>query len=229
MTMGKRIANAAKALDHAKPYPLDKAAQLVKETATAKFDETIELHVRLGIDPKQSDQTLRGTVALPFGTGKALRVAVIAKVEKAKEAVAAGADLVGENDLVESIQQGKMDFDVLVATPDVMKDIAKLGKVLGPRGLMPNPKSGTVTFDVAKAVKELKAGRVEYKNDDYGIIHVGIGKKSFEPQQLAANARVVLQQIVRTKPAAAKGIYLRSVTLSSTMGPGVCVDPTEKF
>lgn len=227
--MGKRYDAAAKTVDRTKLHSLADAAAAVKQAATAKFDETIELHVRLGIDPKQSDQQIRGTVALPHGTGKTRRVAVIAKGEKAKEAQAAGADLVGGDDLVETISKGQFDFDVLVASPDVMKDIAKLGKVLGPRGLMPNPKSGTVTFDIGKAVRELKAGRVEFKNDDYGIIHLAVGKRSFEADKVAANARAVLQTLSRMKPAAAKGTYIRSITLSSTMGPGVHVDPNEKL
>lgn len=227
--MGKRHTQALKDVDRNKTYSLDQAAELAKKTATAKFDETIELHVRLGIDPKQSDQQVRGTVGLPHGSGAKRRVAVITKGEKAKEAREAGADLVGDKDLIETIQKGTFDFDVLVASPDVMKDLARLGKILGPRGLMPNPKSGTVTFDIGKAVRELKAGRVEFKNDDYGIIHVGVGKKSFEPAQIAANARAVLQQLLRQKPAASKGTYLRSVSLSSTMGPGIRVSPTEKF
>jgi large subunit ribosomal protein L1 len=227
--MGKRLENLLKNLDRSKPYPLAKAVEIVKQNATAKFDETIELHIRLGIDPKQSDQLVRGTVALPFGTGKTRKVAVITKGDKAKEAQDAGADVVGGDDLIAVIQGGTMDFDILVATPDVMKDLARLGKVLGPRGLMPNPKSGTVTFDIAKAVKELKAGRVEYKNDDFGILHVGIGKRSFEPAQIVANAKAVLQQVVKAKPSASKGTYLRSVSLCSTMGPGISVDTSEKF
>jgi large subunit ribosomal protein L1 len=227
--MGKRLESAVKEVEKDKIYSLTEAADLAKKTATAKFDESIELHVRLGIDPRQSDQQIRGTVALPHGTGKSRRVAVIAKGEKQKDAEAAGADLVGHMDLVETIQGGKFDFDVLVATPDVMKDIAKLGRVLGPRGLMPNPKSGTVTFDVKKAVGELKAGRVEFKNDDYGILHIGIGKKSFEPAKIEDNARAVMQTVLKMKPAAAKGTYLRSVALSSTMGPGIKVNPNEKF
>ncbi|MFA5141189.1 MAG: 50S ribosomal protein L1 [Elusimicrobiota bacterium] len=227
--MGKRLTEALKNVDRAKLYSLKDAAPVVKNASTAKFDETIELHIRLGIDPKQSDQQVRGTVALPHGTGKSCRVAVIAKGDKVKEAETAGADLFGSTELVEVIQGGKMDFDVLVATPDVMKDIARLGKLLGPRGLMPNPKSGTVTMDVTKAVHELKAGRVEYKNDEYGIVHVGVGKKSFDADKIVANARAVLQQISRAKPSSSKGSYIRSVTLSSTMGPGVKVDPSEKF
>ncbi len=227
--MGKRFNNTVKDVDTEKIYSLADASELVKKTATAKFDESIELHLRLGIDSRQSDQQIRGTVALPHGTGKNRRVAVIAKGEKAKDAEQAGADLVGHADLVETIQKGKFDFDVLVATPDVMKDIAKLGRVLGPRGLMPNPKSGTVTFDVKKAVNELKAGRVEFKNDDYGILHVGIGKKSFEPSKIAENAKALLSTVVKMKPSSSKGVYVRSVVLSATMGPGIKVNPNEKF
>lgn len=227
--MGKRLEAAKKDMDLSKTHTLEEAAALVKKSATAKFDETVELHIRLGIDPKQSDQQIRGTVALPHGTGKTRRVAVVTKGEKAKEAESAGADLVGGNDLVETIAGGKLDFDVLVATPDVMKDISKLGKLLGPRGLMPNPKSGTVTFEVGKAVRELKAGRVEFKNDDYGIVHLAVGKRSFEAAHLAANARAVLQIVTKMKPSAAKGVYILSITLSSTMGPGVQVDTNQKF
>ncbi|MBI3289555.1 MAG: 50S ribosomal protein L1 [Elusimicrobia bacterium] len=227
--MGKRLESVVKSYDKQKLYPLAEAVEVVKKCATAKFDETVELHIRLGIDPKQSDQQIRGTVPLPHGTGKSRRVAVITKGEKAKEAETAGADIVGGNDLIETISQGKMDFDILVASPDVMKDISKLGKVLGPRGLMPNPKSGTVTFDIGKTVKELKAGRVEFKNDDYGIVHLAIGKKSFDSGKLADNAKAVLSIIAKMKPAAAKGVFLLSVSLSSTMGPGVSVDPNQKF
>ena len=227
--MPKRMEAALKAFDRAKTYSVDEAAALVKKTATAKFDESVELHVRLGIDPKQSDQQIRGTVPLPHGTGATRKVAVITKGEKAKEAQAAGANVVGHMELVAEIEGGKFDFDVLVASPDVMKDLAKLGKVLGPRGLMPNPKTGTVTFDIGKTVKELKAGRVEFKNDDFGIVHLAVGKRSFEPAQIAANARAVLQVIQKMKPSAAKGVYVRSVTLSSTMGPGVKVAVSDKF
>ncbi|MFA6030912.1 MAG: 50S ribosomal protein L1 [Elusimicrobiota bacterium] len=222
--MGKRLKAGQKNIEEGKTYKLSEAAALVKKNATAKFPESVELHVRLGIDPKQSDQLIRTSVILPHGTGKSRRVGVITKGDKIKEAESAGADLVGSNELVEEIAKGRMDFDVLVATPDVMKDLAKLGKVLGPRGLMPNPKSGTVTFDVAKAVRELKGGRVEFKNDDYGIVHLAIGKVSFEPAQIEANARVVLDLITKMKPSASKGVYIKSITLSSTMGPGVPVD-----
>jgi large subunit ribosomal protein L1 len=227
--MAKRLEAALKSFDRMKLYPVDEAAALVKKTATAKFDESVELHVRLGIDPKQSDQQIRGTVPLPHGTGATRKVAVIAKGDKAKEAQAAGADIVGHMELVAEIEGGKFDFDVLVASPDVMKDLAKLGKVLGPRGLMPNPKSGTVTFEIGKTVKELKAGRVEFKNDDFGIVHLAVGKKSFEPAQIAANARAVLQVIQKMKPSASKGVYVRSVTLASTMGPGVKVALSDKY
>jgi len=227
--MGKRHKAVLETVDRNKLHTLEEATEIVKKTATAKFDESVELHIRLGIDAKQSDQQIRGTVALPHGTGKSRRVAVITKGEKVKDAEKAGADLFDSADIIADINKGKFDFDVLVASPDVMKDIARLGRVLGPRGLMPNPKSGTVTFDIAKAVTELKAGRVEFKNDDYGIIHLAVAKKSFEPQKIADNVRAVMQTIVKMKPSSAKGTYVRSVTLSSTMGPGVPVNPAEKF
>ncbi|HVA65640.1 MAG TPA: 50S ribosomal protein L1 [Elusimicrobiota bacterium] len=227
--MGKRLAALEKQRDHEKLYTVEEGAAQAKKCATAKFDETIELHIRLGVDPKQADQQVRGTVPLPRGLGKSKKVAVVTRGEKQKEAQAAGADLVGGDDLVEKISKGFLDFDVLVATPDAMRDLAKLGKVLGPKGLMPNPKSGTVTVDVAKAVKELKAGRVEYKVDDYGIIHVPVGKASFDPAHVAENARAVLAAVVKAKPSAAKGVYMLSATLSPSMGPGVKLDPSQKF
>lgn len=227
--MGKRLEAATKALDTAKLYTLSEAVALVKKAATAKFNETIELHIRLGIDPKQADQQVRGTINLPHGTGKTKRVAVVCKGEKQTEAKAAGADVVGAEDLLEKLGQGFMDFDVMVATPDVMKDLAKLGKILGPRGLMPNPKSGTVTFDIGKTVKELKAGRVEYKADDFGILHLGIGKAQFSEAQIVGNVKTVMETVIKVKPAASKGVYLRSITLSSTMGPGIKLDPAQKF
>ena len=227
--MGKRLAAASKGIEPEKSYGLEEAARLAKGAATAKFDETVELHVRLGIDPKQSDQQVRGTVSLPHGSGKSKRVAVVAKGEKVKEAEAAGADAAGAEDLIDRLAKGFLDFDVLVATPDVMKDLTKLGKVLGPKGLMPNPKSGTVTFEVGKAVKELKAGRIEYKADAYGIIHAAIGKASFSPDKLSENARAVLEALVKAKPSSSKGVYLRSITLSTTMGPGVKVDASAKY
>ena len=224
--MGKRLEGVVKNVEKDKLYTLAEAAALVKKCATAKFPETVELHIRLGIDPKQSDQNVRSSVILPHGTGKTRRVGVVTKGEKVKEAETAGADVVGSSELIDEIAKGRMDFDVLVATPDMMKDLSKLGKILGPRGLMPNPKSGTVTFEVAQAVRELKGGRVEFKNDEFGIIHLGIGKVSFAPEQLAENAKAVIDTIVKIKPAAAKGIYIRSLTLSSTMGPGVRVNPS---
>ncbi len=227
--MGKRIINITKDVDFTKQYTLDDAVALVKKCATAKFDETVELHVRLGVDPKQADQQVRGTVGLPHGLGKSKKVAVVTQGEKQKDATAAGADIVGGAELVDQISKGFLDFEILVATPDMMKDLSKLGKVLGPKGLMPNPKSGTVTMDVGKTVKELKAGRVEYKVDDYGIIHVPVGKASFEPTRLSGNIQAVMEVIIKAKPASSKGIYLMSVTLSSSMGPGVRLDTSQKF
>ncbi len=226
--MGKRYEALVKDLDLMKLNTLDQAAALVKKCATAKFDETVELHVRLGVDPKQADQQVRGTVGLPHGLGKSKKVAVVVRGDKQKDAKAAGADIVGAEDLIEQISKGFVDFDILVATPDMMKDLSKLGKVLGPKGLMPNPKSGTVTMDIPKTVKELKAGRVEYKVDDYGIIHVPVGKASFPVENIIGNAKTVLDAILKAKPAASKGIYMISVTLSSTMGPGMKLVVSDK-
>jgi large subunit ribosomal protein L1 len=208
-------------------YDPREAIRLVKAGAKAKFDETVEAAVRLGIDPKQADQQVRGTVALPAGTGKAVRVLVFAKGDKAKEAEAAGADMVGADEFVEKVQGGWTDFDVAVATPDMMGTVGRLGRILGPRGLMPNPKAGTVTFDLAKAVKEIKAGKIEYRTEKAGIIHVGLGKASFTEDQLLANFTALMEALVRAKPASAKGQYLHSITLSTTMGPGVRVDPAK--
>jgi large subunit ribosomal protein L1 len=222
--MGKRIDAAKKSFDSSKMYSLSEAAAIVKENAKAKFDETVELHVALGIDTRKADQQVRSTVVLPAGSGKTKKIAVVAKGEKAKEAQDAGADLVGGDDIIEDILKGKMDFDVLLSTPDTMKDLSKAAKILGPRGLMPNPKSGTVTFDIAMAVKELKAGRIEFKADAYGIVHTMVGKASFTADNIAANAKAIMDTIVRMKPATAKGVYIKSVSLSSTMGPGVKVD-----
>ena len=227
--MGKRHAALEKQVDAAKLYTLEEGAALTKKCATAKFDETIELHVRLGVDPKQADQQVRGTVSLPHGLGKTKKVAVVTRGDKQKAAQDAGADIVGGDDLIDKISKGMLDFDVLVATPDLMAALSKLGKVLGPKGLMPNPKSGTVTMDVAKTVKELKAGRVEYKVDDYGIIHVPVGKASFDAAKIAGNARTVLEALLKAKPSASKGTYLMSVTLASSMGPGIHLDPAQKF
>ena len=229
--MSKRLAalEKEKVYDHAKFYTLADAAAAVKKTATAKFDETIEVHVKLGVDPKQSDQNVRGTVVLPHGSGKSKRVVVVAKGEKVKEAEAAGADVAGEGDLIEKISKGWLDFDVLVATPDAMKDLSKLGKVLGPKGLMPNPKAGTVTFEIGRTVKELKAGRIEFKLDATGITHIALGKASFTPEKIADNVKTVLNAILHAKPASAKGQYMQSVTLCSTMGPGIKIDLSQKF
>ncbi len=227
--MSKRLLEAAKKVEPKKKFSIEDASKLVKEGSGVKFNETIEMHVRLGIDPKNSEQAVRGTVVLPAGTGKTLKIAVIAKGEKVKEAQNAGADFVGENDLIEKIQKGWMDFDVLVATPDAMKDASKLGKILGPKGLMPNPKSGTVTFSLDQAVKELKKGRIEFKTDDYGIVHTAIGKSSFTAEQICENVKSLIQALLKAKPSSAKGIYLKSITLSSSMGPGIPVDPAQKF
>ncbi|MDR1695666.1 MAG: 50S ribosomal protein L1 [Endomicrobium sp.] len=222
--MGKKLNESAKLVDKSKTYSLAEATELVKQTAKAKFDETVELHIKLGIDPKQSDQIVRGTVSLPNGIGKTRKVAVIAKGEKQKEAENAGADIVGADDFIEEIAKGKLDFDVLVATPDVMKDLSKVAKILGPKGLMPNPKSGTVTFEVAKTVSELKKGRVEYKNDAYGIIHCPVGKASFDKEKLAENIKTLFEAVSKAKPSSSKGQYIKSVSISSTMGPGIYVD-----
>ena len=225
--MGKRLETAKKAIDSKKLYTLKEAVALCKDNAKAKFDETVELHVRLGIDTKKSDQQVRTMVVLPHGTGKTKRIAVLAKGEHAQDAQKAGADLVGGEDLVEDILKGKMDFDVLVATPDTMRDLAKAAKILGPRGLMPNPKAGTVTFDVATAVKELKAGRIEFKADAYGIVHVPVGKASFDAEKLFTNAKAVLDVIKKVKPSTSKGVYVRTISVSSTMGPGLHVDTSK--
>jgi large subunit ribosomal protein L1 len=227
--MGKRLATSSKLVDKNKLYSANEAIELAKKTANAKFDETVELHVRLGIDPKQSDQMVRGVVSLPHGIGKNRKVAVIAKGEKLKEAQDNNADAYGEADLIEKISKGWTNFDVLVATPDTMKDLSKLGKVLGPKGLMPNPKSGTVTFDIAKTVKELKLGRIEYKNDSYGIIHCAIGKASFDTQKLTENAKTLIEAIVKSKPSTSKGQYLKSISISSTMGHGIHLDVNKSF
>ncbi|HYA26618.1 MAG TPA: 50S ribosomal protein L1 [Thermodesulfovibrionales bacterium] len=222
--MGKKMDSAAKKVESGKEYALEEAVRLLKEASYAKFDETVDLALNLGVDPKKSDQMVRGTVVLPHGMGKKVKVLVFAKGEKEKEAREAGADHVGAEDLVEKIQKGWLDFDNAVATPDIMGLVGKLGKVLGPRGLMPNPKLGTVTFDVAKAVKEIKAGKVEYKTEKAGIVHVPIGKVSFDVEKLLDNARVIIDAIVKAKPGTSKGKYLKKVALSSTMGPGIRVD-----
>jgi len=222
--MGKKFNESSKLIDKSKEYPIAEAVDLVKQTAKAKFDETVELHIKLGIDPKQSDQIIRGTVTLPNGIGKTRKVAVIAKGEKQAEAQKAGADSVGMEDLIEEISKGVLNFDILVATPDVMKDLSKVAKILGPKGLMPNPKSGTVTFEIGTAVSELKKGRVEYKNDSFGIIHVPVGKASFDKNKLVENIKALYEAVAKSKPASSKGEFIRSISISSTMGPGVYVD-----
>ncbi len=224
---GKQIEKARTQVE-ARKYTLAEAVPLLQKLKFAQFDETVELSVRLGVDPKHADQMVRGTVVLPHGLGKSKRVVVIAAGEKAAEAERAGADVVGGEEIVERIQKENwLDFDAVVATPDMMKSVGRLGKVLGPRGLMPNPKTGTVTFDVAKAVEEIKAGKVEFRTDKQGLIHAAVGKISFPAANLEANARALLASVVRAKPAAAKGKYLRGVVLTSTMGPGVPLDASE--
>jgi large subunit ribosomal protein L1 len=219
----KYSAGAAKVA--AKPHTLPEAVATMQSAKFAKFDETVELAMRLGVDPKHADQMVRGTVVLPHGTGKSKKVAVIAAGEKAREAQQAGADHVGGPDLVQKIQEGFADFDAVVATPDMMKDVGKLGKVLGPRGLMPNPKTGTVTFDVAKAIQEIKAGKVEFRVDKTAIIHVPVGKVSFTPEKIADNLLAVIHAVLRAKPSAAKGKYVQSIYVCSTMGPSIPIDP----
>jgi len=221
----KAYQEALKLVDRTKLYEPQEAMELVLQTANKKFDETIEVAVRLGVDPRHADQQVRSTVVLPHGTGKTKRVLVFAKGEKAKEAEEAGADIVGAEDLIAKIEGGFLDFDVAVATPDMMGAVGKLGKILGPRGLMPNPKAGTVTFDIAKAVKEIKAGKIEYRVDKTGIVHAPIGKKSFGAQKLLENFRALMESIIKAKPAAAKGQYLKSIVVSSTMGPGIKINP----
>jgi large subunit ribosomal protein L1 len=221
---GKKFANATKKYDIDAQFTPTEALGLVKGMASAKFDETVDMAVRLGVDPRKADQMVRGTVALPSGTGKDVRVAVFANGEAADAARAAGAEIVGSDDLAAEIEKGNMDFDVAIATPDLMPLVGRLGRVLGPRGLMPNPKTGTVTQDVARAVTEFKGGKVEYRTDRYGNVHVQLGKVSFGFEQLEANFRAVIDELQRAKPASAKGRYLRKITVSSTMGPGVKVD-----
>jgi large subunit ribosomal protein L1 len=223
-THGKRYQAALATVDRTRFYAAGEAVEKVKAGATAKFDESVDVAVRLGVDPKHADQIVRGTVSLPNGTGKTIRVLAIAQGDKAKEAEAAGADFVGI-EYIQKIKDGWLDTDVVVATPDVMGQLAPLGKVLGPRGLMPNPKAGTVTMDVGRAVKELKAGKIEFRVDKTGIIHAAIGKKSFSAQALEQNLQAFMEAILRAKPSAAKGQYVKSVTVSSTMGPGVKLDP----
>ena len=221
---GKNYTNATAKFDKAEVYSPKKAMELVKELSTARFDETVEASIRLGVDTRKADQNVRGSISLPNGTGKTVRVAVFAEGAKADEAKAAGADIVGSDDLVEDVQKGNINFDAVIATPNLMGKVGRLGRILGPRGLMPNPKLGTVTMDVEKMVKELKAGRVEYRADRYGICHVPMGKVSFTVEQLVENYAALYTEILRVKPSTAKGRYVKSVSFSSTMGPGVKVD-----
>ena len=221
---GKTYRAALAKIDRNQRYPLEEGLRLVRETARAKFDETVEMAVRLGVDPRQADQNVRGTVTLPHGMGKPVRVLAFAKGEKEKEAQEAGADFVGAEDIVKKISEGWLDFDKAVATPDMMGAVGRIGKILGPRGLMPNPKTGTVTVEIGKAVKEIKAGKLEYRVDKAGIVHVPLGKASFQAEQLIDNAKAVLNSILRAKPASAKGNYIKGITLSTTMGPGVKVE-----
>ena len=223
---GKNFRAAAEKVDSQNLYSPLAAVKLVKEVAPAKFDETVEAHFRLGIDTRKADQNVRGSISLPHGTGKSVRVAVFAEGEKAREAEEAGADVVGSDELVAQIQSGEINFDAAIATPNMMAKVGRIGKILGPRGLMPNPKLGTVTMDVAKMVGELKAGRVEYRADRYGICHVPVGKVSFDDQKLVENYAALYTELLRVKPASAKGRYVKSISLSSTMGPGVKVDPS---
>ncbi len=221
---GKSYRAALAKIDRSQRYVLEDGLRLLKETARAKFNETVEMAVRLGVDPRQADQNVRGTVNLPHGMGKSVRVLAFAKGEKEKEAQEAGADFVGNDDLIKKISEGWFEFDKTVATPDMMATVGRIGKILGPRGLMPNPKTGTVTVDIGKAVKEIKAGKLEFRVDKAGIVHVPVGKASFNPEQLIDNAKAVLMSILRAKPASAKGNYVRGVTISTTMGPGIKID-----
>ncbi len=225
MKRGKAYKQAAAKIEKNRLYEPIEAIKLVKEMAAAKFDETVEAHVKLGVDPRHADQQVRGTVSLPHGTGKTLKVLVFAKGEKVKEAEQAGADFVGAEDMAEKIQGGWFDFDVAVATPDMMSVVGKLGKILGPRGLMPNPKAGTVTFDIERTIKELKAGRIEFRVDKTSIVHVPIGRVSFEEEKLQDNLNAFAEALIKAKPAAAKGQYMRSVNICSTMGPGITINP----
>lgn len=224
---GRRYQQAKSEIDTERVYNPLQAVRFIKSQELTKFDPTVELHIRLGVNVRHADQQLRGTISLPHGSGKSVTVAVFAQGEKAREAEEAGADFVGGDDLAARVQEGFTDFDVAIATPDMMGVVGKLGRILGPSGKMPNPKTGTVTFDVAKAVGEVKAGKVEYRTDRAGIIHLGIGKRSFEEGQLVDNYQAVLDEIMRVKPAAAKGKYLKSVTLAQTMGPGIALDTSE--
>ena len=223
--LAKNRAAALSKIDRNKRYTVEDAVKLVKDTAYAKFDESVDIAVRLGVNPKHADQMVRGAIVLPHGTGKSIRVLVFARGEKEREALDAGADVAGGDELAQRVLDGFLDFDRVIATPDLMGAVGKLGRVLGPRGLMPNPKVGTVTFDLKNAVREAKAGKVEYRVDKAGVVHCRIGRKSFDPAKLGENAHALIKELIQKKPSTAKGIYLRSITLSSTMGPGVRVDP----
>ena len=225
MKKGKKYRDSAKLIERSRQYEPEEAIALVKQTAKAKFDETVELSVRLGVDPRHADQQVRGAVVLPHGTGKTVRVLVIAKGDKATEAEQTGADFVGAEDMIAKIQGGWFGFDVCVATPDMMGLVGRLGRVLGPKGLMPNPKSGTVTMDITRAVNDIKAGKVEYRVDKTAIIHVPLGKASFDPEKLSENLRALMDAVIKAKPSAAKGAYIRSAVISSTMGPGIKINP----
>lgn len=227
MAQGKKYKAALAKVDRTKRYKIDEAMGLVKQTATKKFDESVDAAINLGVDPKHADQVVRGAVVLPHGMGKAVKLAVFAKGDKAREATEAGADIVGAEDLAEKIQGGFMDFDKVIATPDMMGVVGRLGKVLGPRGLMPNPKIGTVTMDLTRAIKEQKAGKVEFRVEKAGIVHVPFGKASFEPEKLKANFNAIMELIYKAKPQTAKGVYVKNVTVSTTMGPGIKVDLAE--
>ncbi|MHB1506162.1 MAG: 50S ribosomal protein L1 [Sulfobacillus sp.] len=224
MAVGKRLQDARKTVDPSHLYDLEEAVELVKASARAKFDETVEVAIRLGVDPKHADQMVRGAVGLPHGTGRSVRVLVFAKGDKAREAEAAGAEFVGEADMIAKVTGGWLDFDVAVATPDTMGAVGKLGRILGPRGLMPNPKTGTVTFDVGAAVKEIKAGKIEFRVDKSGVVHAPVGKASFSQAQLAENLRALVTALLKAKPSSAKGTYLKGLAISSTMGVGVRVN-----
>jgi large subunit ribosomal protein L1 len=225
MTTHSKAYRSAVELREARPYAVAEAAAQLKQMARAKFDETVDIAVRLGVDPRHADQIVRGTVVLPHGTGKSVRVAVVTQGEKVREAESAGADFVGGKDLIAKMQEGWLDFDVIVATPDMMGELGKLGRVLGPRGLMPNPKSGTVTFEIARVVREIKAGKIEFRVDKTGNVHAPIGKASFSEKALAENISAFMDAVVRAKPAAAKGVYVRNVAVSSTMSPSLRLDP----
>ena len=225
MPHGKRFKEAQAKVDRDRLYSPREAVKLIKEFPSARFDESVELSIRLGVDPRKADQMVRGAVSLPKGTGKTMRVAVFAKGEKAKQAEEAGADVVGDDELAERISGGWLEFDAIVASPDMMPAVGKLGRVLGPRGLMPNPKSGTVTDDVARAVGDIKGGRIEYRTDKHGNLHMIVGKKSFDEADIIENYAAVIDEVIRAKPAAAKGRYLKSIAMSTTMGPGVRIDP----